>query len=90
SYMLILKTVLWLVSWKERLKMFSTCVAHICVVLAFYVPLTGLPKLHRSGKDLAPPVHITMKNIYILVPSALNLIICRVRTKHIQRILISV
>ena len=85
SYILILKAVLRLASWKERLKVFSTCIAHICVVLAFYVPLIGLSVVHRFGKDLAPLVHITMGNIYILVPAVLNPIIYGVRTKEIQR-----
>ncbi|NXY77557.1 O51E2 protein, partial [Glareola pratincola] len=85
SYILILKAVLRLASWKERLKAFSTCVAHICVVLAFYVPLIGLSVVHRFGKDLAPLVHITMGNIYILVPAVLNPIIYGVRTKQIQK-----
>ncbi|KAM6287993.1 olfactory receptor 51E2-like [Spheniscus humboldti] len=90
SYVLILRAVLWLASWKKRLKVFSTCVALICVVLVFYVPLTELPKLHRFGKGLAPLVHITMGNIYILVPAVLNPIIYKVRAKQIQRILISI
>uniref|UniRef100_A0A8C8B661 G-protein coupled receptors family 1 profile domain-containing protein n=1 Tax=Otus sunia TaxID=257818 RepID=A0A8C8B661_9STRI len=85
SYVLILKAVLRLASWKERLKVFSTCVAHICVVLAFYVPLIGLSVVHRFGKDLAPLVHIIMGNVYILVPAVLNPIIYGVRTKQIQR-----
>ncbi|KFW06884.1 Olfactory receptor 51E2, partial [Fulmarus glacialis] len=78
SYILILKAVSQLASWKERLKVFSTCVGHICVVLAFYVPLVGLSVVHRLG------------NIYILVPAVLNPIICGVRTKQTQRILISI
>ncbi|XP_010126394.1 PREDICTED: olfactory receptor 51E2-like [Chlamydotis macqueenii] len=85
SYILILKAVLRLASWKERLKAFSTCIAHICVVLAFYVPLIGLSVVHRFGKDLAPLVHIIMGNVYILVPAVLNPIIYGVRTKEIQR-----
>ncbi|KFQ23702.1 Olfactory receptor 51E2, partial [Merops nubicus] len=85
SYILILKAVLRLASWKERLKVFSTCIAHICVVLAFYVPLIGLSVVHRFGKDLPPLVHIIMGNIYILVPAVLNPIIYGVRTKQIQR-----
>ncbi|XP_075597825.1 olfactory receptor 51E2-like [Balearica regulorum gibbericeps] len=91
SYVLILKAVLRLALWKERLKVFSTCIAHICVVLAFYVPLIGLSVVHRFGKDLAPLVHIIMGHIYILVPAVLNPIIYGVRTKQMQRrILISV
>ncbi|NXB78270.1 O51E2 protein, partial [Donacobius atricapilla] len=89
SYVLILKAVLRLAAWRERLKAFSTCVAHICAVLAFYVPLIGLSVVHRFGKDLAPPVYIIMGNIYILVPAVLNPIIYGVRTKQIQRRILS-
>ncbi|XP_017692962.1 PREDICTED: olfactory receptor 51E2-like [Lepidothrix coronata] len=89
SYLLILKAVLRLAAWRERLKVFSTCIAHICVVLAFYVPLIGLSVVHRFGRDLAPLVHITMGNIYILVPAVLNPIIYGVRTKQIQRRILS-
>ncbi|NWR59891.1 O51E2 protein, partial [Bucorvus abyssinicus] len=85
SYIMILKAVLRLALWKERLKAFNTCIAHICIVLAFYVPLIGLSVVHRFGKDLAPLVHIIMGNIYILVPSVFNPIIYGVRTKQIQR-----
>lgn len=89
SYVLILKAVLRLPAWRERLKVFSTCVAHICVVLAFYVPLIGLSVVHRFGKDLAPLVHVVMGNIYILVPAVLNPIIYGVRTKQIRRRILS-
>ncbi|XP_062481273.1 olfactory receptor 51E2-like [Pezoporus occidentalis] len=89
SYVLILKAVLRLASWKERVKVFGTCVAHICVVLAFYVPLIGLSVVHRFGKDLAPLVHIIMGNVYILVPAVLNPIIYGVRTKQIRRRILS-
>ncbi|KAI1241410.1 PREDICTED: olfactory receptor 51E2-like [Sturnus vulgaris] len=89
SYLLILKAVLRLAAWRERLKVFSTCIAHICVVLAFYVPLIGLSVVHRFGKDLAPLVHVVMGNVYILVPAVLNPIIYGVRTKQIQRRILS-
>ncbi|NXF27516.1 O51E2 protein, partial [Rhodinocichla rosea] len=89
SYLLILRAVLRLAAWRERLKVFSTCVAHICVVLAFYVPLIGLSVVHRFGKDLAPLVHIIMGNVYILVPAVLNPIIYGVRSKQIQRTILS-
>ncbi|XP_025914283.1 olfactory receptor 51E2-like isoform X2 [Apteryx rowi] len=85
SYVLILRAVLQLASWKERLKAFSTRVAHICVVLAFYVPLIGLSVVHRFGRGLAPLVRVSMGNVYILVPAVLNPIIYGVRTKQMQR-----
>lgn len=89
SYLLILRAVLRPAAWRERLKVFGTCIARICVVLAFYVPLIGLSVVHRFGKDLAPLVHIIMGNIYILVPAVLNPIIYGVRTKQIQRRILS-
>ncbi|NWH84878.1 O51E2 protein, partial [Aegithalos caudatus] len=89
SYVLILKAVLRLAAWRERLKVLGTCMAHICVVLAFYVPLIGLSVVHRFGKGLAPLVHIVMGNVYILVPAVLNPIIYGVRTKQIQRSILS-
>ncbi|XP_010212059.1 PREDICTED: olfactory receptor 51E2-like [Tinamus guttatus] len=89
SYALILRAVLQLASWKERLRAFSTCVAHIGVVLAFYVPLIGLSVVHRFGRGLAPLVRVAMGNVYILVPAVLNPIIYGVRTKQIQRRILS-
>lgn len=48
--------------------MSSTYVTHICVVLAFYVPLIGLSVVHKPGEDLAALASVTMGNMYILVP----------------------
>ncbi|XP_027564755.1 olfactory receptor 51E2 [Neopelma chrysocephalum] len=89
SYLLILGAVLRLRARRERLKVFGTCVAHVCAVLAFYVPLIGLSLVHRFGRDLAPLVHVTMGNVYILVPAVLNPIIYGVRTKQIRRRILS-
>nr|XP_006126628.1 olfactory receptor 51E2-like [Pelodiscus sinensis] len=85
SYFLIIKAVLRLSSRRERAKAFSTCVAHLCVVLAFYVPLIGLSVVHRFGKDLPRVVHAIMGDIYLLVPPLLNPIVYGVRTKQIRR-----
>ncbi|XP_067414405.1 olfactory receptor 51E2-like [Emydura macquarii macquarii] len=85
SYFMIIKAVLQLSSRKERLQAFSTCVAHLCVVLAFYVPLIGLSVVHRFGKGLAPLVRIVMGDLYLLVPPILNPIVYGVRTKQIRR-----
>uniref|UniRef100_A0ACB8FF52 Uncharacterized protein n=1 Tax=Sphaerodactylus townsendi TaxID=933632 RepID=A0ACB8FF52_9SAUR len=52
TYAVIMKTVLQLPSRQEQLKASGTCLAHVCVVLAFYVPLIGLSVLHRFGRDL--------------------------------------
>ncbi|XP_062983863.1 olfactory receptor 51E2-like [Elgaria multicarinata webbii] len=85
SYMMILKSVLQLQSREERLRASGTCVAHVCVVLAFYVPLIGLSVVHRYGKGLNPLVQVTMSNIYLLVPPVLNPIVYGARTKEIRK-----
>uniref|UniRef100_A0A8D0G4N0 Olfactory receptor n=1 Tax=Sphenodon punctatus TaxID=8508 RepID=A0A8D0G4N0_SPHPU len=88
SYIMIIRTVLQLASRKERAKVFGTCVSHVCVVLAFYVPLIGLSVVHRFGKGLAPMVYVVMGNVYILGPPVLNPIVYTARTRQIrQRIL---
>ncbi|XP_074836476.1 olfactory receptor 51E2-like [Carettochelys insculpta] len=85
SYFMIIKAVLQLSSRRERVRAFSTCVAHLCVVLAFYVPLIGLSVVHRFGKNLTPLVHVIMGDIYLLVPPLLNPVVYGVRTKQIRR-----
>uniref|UniRef100_A0A8C8S1F1 Olfactory receptor n=1 Tax=Pelusios castaneus TaxID=367368 RepID=A0A8C8S1F1_9SAUR len=85
SYFMIIKAVLQLSSRKERLQAFSTCVAHLCVVLAFYVPLIGLSVVHRFGKSLPSLIQVIMGYFYLLVPPLLNPIVYGVRTKEIRR-----
>uniref|UniRef100_A0A8C8S9M9 Olfactory receptor n=1 Tax=Pelusios castaneus TaxID=367368 RepID=A0A8C8S9M9_9SAUR len=85
SYFMIIKAVLQLSSRNERLQAFGTCVAHLCVVLTFYVPLIGLSVVHRFGKDLPPLVQVLMADFYLLVPPLLNPIVYGVRTKQIRR-----
>nr|XP_034971179.1 olfactory receptor 51E2-like [Zootoca vivipara] len=84
SYVMIIKTVLQLRSKEERLRASGTCVAHVCVVLSFYVPLIGLSVVHRFGRDLPVLVHVTMGNVYLLVPPVLNPIVYGARTKEIR------
>ncbi|XP_044524809.1 olfactory receptor 51H1-like [Gracilinanus agilis] len=85
SYVLILKTVLGIASWAERLKAFNTCLSHICAVLLFYVPLIGVTMVHRFGKHLSPIVHTLMANVYLLLPPVLNPIIYSIKTKQIRK-----
>ncbi|CAM2095480.1 unnamed protein product [Caretta caretta] len=85
SYFMIIKAVLQLSSRKERVKAFSTCVAHLCVVLAFYMPLIGLSVVHRFGKGLTPLVQVVMGDVYLLMPPLLNPIVYGARTKQIRR-----
>ncbi|CAM5074713.1 unnamed protein product [Natator depressus] len=85
SYFMIIKAVLQLFSRKERVKAFSTCIANLCVVLAFYVPLIGLSVVHRFGKGLTPLVQVVMGDVYLLMPPLLNPIVYGARTKQIRR-----
>ncbi|PIO14563.1 hypothetical protein AB205_0194950 [Aquarana catesbeiana] len=41
-----------------NLKAISTCAAHICAVLIYYIPLIGLSVVHRYPSDSAPNIHI--------------------------------
>ncbi|XP_027703074.1 olfactory receptor 51H1-like [Vombatus ursinus] len=90
SYILILKTVLGIASWAERLKAFNTCLSHICAVLLFYVPLIGVTMIHRFGKHLSPIVHTLMANVYLLLPPVLNPIIYSIKTKQIRKRIVQV
>ncbi|KAM8977275.1 olfactory receptor 51E1-like [Pelodytes ibericus] len=83
SYLLILKTVVGLVE-EDSMKAFSTCAAHICAVLIYYIPLIGLSVVHRFGTDTVPILHILFGNIYLLVPPVINPIIYGIKMKQIR------
>ncbi|XP_058041254.1 olfactory receptor 51E2-like [Ahaetulla prasina] len=85
SYLLILKAVLGLSSWEQRLRASGTCLAHLCMVLAFYVPLISLSVIHRYRKDVSPLLQAITSNIYLLVPPVLNPIVYGARTKDIRK-----
>ncbi|XP_063297757.1 olfactory receptor 51E1-like [Pelobates fuscus] len=84
SYLLILRTVLSL-SDEVSLKAFSTCAAHICAVLLYYIPLIGLSVEHRWPTQKTSNLHIVFGNIYLLVPPVINPIIYGIKTTQIRR-----
>ncbi|KAM4697328.1 olfactory receptor 51E1-like [Discoglossus pictus] len=84
SYLLILKTVVGLVE-EASLKAFSTCAAHICAVLVYYIPLIGLSVVHRFGTHQTPNLHILFGNVYLLVPPVINPIIYGIKTQKIRQ-----
>ncbi|XP_004683200.1 PREDICTED: olfactory receptor 51E2 [Condylura cristata] len=90
SYFLIIRTVLQLPSKAERAKAFGTCVSHISVVLAFYVPLIGLSVVHRFGNSLDPIVHVLMGDVYLLLPPVINPLIYGAKTKQIRTRVIAI
>ncbi|XP_065802077.1 olfactory receptor 51H1-like [Muntiacus reevesi] len=90
SYFLIFQAVLGIASWEERFKALSTCLSHICAMLLFYVPLTGMTGSHCFGKHLSLVVHTVMAGTYLPLPSVLSLTVYSVRTKQICQWIVQV
>ncbi|XP_077323128.1 olfactory receptor 51E1-like [Lithobates pipiens] len=83
SYLLIIKEAVCLVK-KSSLKAISTCAAHICAVLVYYIPLIGLSVVHRVPIAPIPNLHILFGNIYLLLPPVINPLIYGIKTKQIR------
>nr|XP_025844620.1 olfactory receptor 52A1-like [Vulpes vulpes] len=84
SYILIFQAVFRLHQKEARLKAFNTCTAHIFVFLEFYILAFFSFFSHRFG-HVAPPTHILLSTIYLLVPPALNPIVYGVKNKVIRK-----
>uniref|UniRef100_A0A8D0BDU1 G-protein coupled receptors family 1 profile domain-containing protein n=1 Tax=Salvator merianae TaxID=96440 RepID=A0A8D0BDU1_SALMN len=85
SYMYIVSTILKIRSAKGRRRAFSTCTAHITVVVTYYVPLVFI-YLRPGSQD---PLDGVVAVFYTCLTPLLNPIIYTLRNKDIKIALIS-
>ncbi|XP_069737808.1 olfactory receptor 51G2-like isoform X2 [Phaenicophaeus curvirostris] len=85
SYLLILKTILSVATWRGRLKALNTCLSHICAVLLFFIPMICLSMMHQFIKHVSPQAYTFTANLHFLVPPILNPIVYSVKAKPIRR-----
>ncbi|XP_024074647.1 olfactory receptor 52R1-like [Terrapene carolina triunguis] len=84
SYIQILRAILSLPTKDAQVKTFGTCISHLFVILAFYIPGLFSSLMYRFGQNVPRHFHILISNVYVLIPAVLNSIIYGVRTKQIQ------
>ncbi|XP_069059451.1 olfactory receptor 52J3-like [Pleurodeles waltl] len=86
SYVMILNAILRLPSKHARHKAFSTCGAHVFVILIFYTPAVFNFATYRFGQKTIPHhTHVVSANFHILVPSMLNPVVYGIKTKLIRQ-----
>ncbi|XP_050794247.1 olfactory receptor 52K2-like [Gopherus flavomarginatus] len=85
SYGMILRSVLWLSSQEARLKAFSTCSSHVCIILLFYLGGILSMYLHIFKLSLAPHIQVLVADLYLVVPPMLNPVIYGIKSKQIQK-----
>ncbi|OCT55833.1 hypothetical protein XELAEV_18003246mg [Xenopus laevis] len=85
SYTMIIMAVLRLPNREARYKVGNTCVAHVGVILVFYIPAHFSYMSQRFGASSAPSVQILISNLYLIIPPMLNPIIYGINTKEIRK-----
>ncbi|KAM9172869.1 olfactory receptor 52N4-like [Pangshura tecta] len=84
SYGQIIKALLRISSKKAHQKAFSTCTAHLFVILMSYPPGLFSILTHRFSQGIAPHIHIIIANLYFVTPPMLNPIVYGVYTKELR------
>ncbi|XP_029457692.1 olfactory receptor 52R1-like [Rhinatrema bivittatum] len=84
SYVMILRVIFRLPTWAARMKAFSTCGSHICVILTFYILALFTFLTHSFGHSIPLYVHVIVSNLYLLMPPMFNPIVYGVKTKQIR------
>uniref|UniRef100_A0A8C2YUQ2 G-protein coupled receptors family 1 profile domain-containing protein n=1 Tax=Chinchilla lanigera TaxID=34839 RepID=A0A8C2YUQ2_CHILA len=79
-----LNSLLIIVSYGQS-KALNTCLSHICAVPVYHVPMISVALMHRFTKHAAPPLHLLLANVYLLVPPVLSTILYSVKTKQIRQ-----
>ncbi|XP_044874604.1 olfactory receptor 52E4-like [Mauremys mutica] len=84
SYTLILRAIFRLPTKDARLKIFGTCISHLCAISALYIPDLFSSLIQRFFHNV--PLHflILITSVYQLVPPMIHPIIYGVRTKQIR------
>ncbi|EMP26285.1 Olfactory receptor 51G2 [Chelonia mydas] len=90
SYVMILAAVLSIMSHGECLRALNTCISHLCAILLFYTPMTGLSLIHRFGESSSPLLQILLSYIYLLHPPLMNPIVYTMKSKHLRARIIRV
>ncbi|XP_029457557.1 olfactory receptor 52R1-like [Rhinatrema bivittatum] len=84
SYVMILRVVFRLPSSERRLKAFSTCGSHICVILTFYMLALFTFLINSFGNNIPLHVQVIVANLYLLLPPTSNPIVYGVKVKKIK------
>ncbi|XP_061485732.1 olfactory receptor 52I1-like [Rhineura floridana] len=88
SYGLILRAVAKCTEQTEMLKAFSTCSAHIGVMLLYYLPGMASIYIQCFPQGVPPHVQVLLADLYLSLPPMLNPIIYSIRMKQVREALV--